>query len=41
LVCVMEKEGNPHDHPMITEAIGFRVETLDEALHVTEKVLLP
>jgi hypothetical protein len=37
----MEKTGNPHEHMMVNEAIGFRVETLDEAVHVTRSILLP
>lgn len=39
IVCVMEREGNPHDHMMFTEVIGFRVETLEEALHVVKVIL--
>lgn len=39
IVCVMEETGNPHEHMMIAEAIGFRVTTLDEALHVVVKIL--
>jgi len=32
-VVVIEKNGNPHDnHPMIHEAISFRVDTLDEGV---------
>lgn len=32
-VVAIERQGNPHDnHPMIHEAIPFRVETLDEAI---------
>jgi nucleoside 2-deoxyribosyltransferase len=32
-VIAIEKSGNPHDnHPMIHEAMPFRVETLDEAI---------
>lgn len=38
VVCVME-EGNIHEHGMILEAIGFRVATLEEALHVTIAIL--
>lgn len=30
-----------HDHPMIREAVGFRVRTLDEAAAVVEALLLP
>lgn len=39
IICAMEAEGNPHDHMMITEAIGFRVATLEEALHITNAIL--
>jgi hypothetical protein len=41
IVCVMEPEGNMHDHCMIREAIGFRCATLDEAIKVTISVLTP
>jgi nucleoside 2-deoxyribosyltransferase len=40
IVCVMEKTGNQHEHMMVNEAIGFRVETLDEAVHVINSILL-
>lgn len=40
VVVVMEPSGNPHEHAMITEAIGFRVTTLDEALHVAKAILI-
>jgi nucleoside 2-deoxyribosyltransferase len=39
IVCVMEPSGNPHEHGMITEVIGYRVETLDAALHVIKAIL--
>lgn len=39
IICAMEPEGNPHDHPMITEAIGFRVKTMQEALNVAISIL--
>lgn len=39
IIVVMEKEGNPHDHPMVNEATGFRVETLDEAISVAIRIL--
>jgi nucleoside 2-deoxyribosyltransferase len=39
IVCAMEPEGNPHDHMMIGEAVGFRVPTLDEAMHVLRVML--
>lgn len=40
LVMAME-DGNLHDHPMIREAIGYRVPTLDHAIAVTQAILLP
>ena len=39
VVCCMEESGNPHEHGMITEVIGYRLPTLDEALHVIKAVL--
>jgi len=39
VVCMIEKEGNVHDHPMLRETIGFRVETRQEALHVVQTIL--
>lgn len=39
VVCMMEDEGNLHDHPMLREAIGFRVKTEDEALHIVRTIL--
>lgn len=41
LIAVMEPEGNLHDHGMVRECIGFRVETLEEAAHVARVVLWP
>lgn len=35
LVVMMEPSGNLHDHPMIREAIGYRVTNLGEAVAVT------
>lgn len=40
LVMVMES-GNIHEHPMIDEAVGFRVDNLDAALHIIKAILLP
>jgi nucleoside 2-deoxyribosyltransferase len=39
IVCCIESEGNPHEHGMVTEVIGYRVETLDAALHVIKAML--
>ena len=41
LVLVMEKEGNCHEHPMIAEATGFRVDNLPDALTIVKHILLP
>lgn len=38
IVCVMEDEGNPHDHGMILEALGYRVSTLKEALDIVAAI---
>lgn len=39
IVCCMEPKGNPHDHAMITEAIGFRVANLEDGLDVVKAIL--
>lgn len=39
-VAVMDEE-NPHWHAMVRESVGFIVPTLDEALHITNAVLIP
>lgn len=41
IILVMEKEGNPHEHSMITEAINFRVDNLEEAVYVAARLILP
>lgn len=38
IVAVMEP-GNVHEHAMVEEALGFRVNTLDEALDVVKAIL--
>jgi hypothetical protein len=40
-IIVMEPEGNAHDHAMIRECTGFRVETLEAGLEVAKAILLP
>lgn len=40
IVVVMEKEGNPHEHMFVREAIGFRVDNLDDAIDVVKSILL-
>ena len=39
LIAVMEPEGNPHDHGMVNEAIGYRVDNLEEGLDIAKAVL--
>lgn len=39
IVCAIEPEGNVHEHAMIREALGFRVQTLDEAIAVVRCIL--
>jgi len=41
VIAVMEPSGNPHDHPMIREAIGFRVTSLEQAAHTVRMILWP
>ena len=41
IIAIMEREGNPHDHPMMTEAFGFRVENLEQAVDLAIVTLLP
>lgn len=41
VVVAIEADGsNPHEHAMISEAIGFRCASLEEALHVVKAILL-
>lgn len=41
IVTIMEKQGNVHDHIMVRETTGFRVETLEEGLEIVRAILLP
>lgn len=41
IVLVMEREGNIHEHPMVRESVGFRVETLDAGISVLDRILNP
>jgi len=40
VVVIMDKN-NPHWHAMIRESVGFIVNTLEEAVHIVNAVLLP
>jgi nucleoside 2-deoxyribosyltransferase len=41
VIAVMEEKGNPHDHGMINEIAGYRVESLEEALDLAVAILQP
>lgn len=41
VLIVPRKYGHPHDHMMITAAANFIVHSLDDALDLTEAILLP
>lgn len=41
IVLVMEKENNIHEHSMLREACPFRVDTLDDGIDITARILLP
>lgn len=41
IVLVMEKEGNIHEHSMLREAVAFRVDNLEDALHIAVTILAP
>lgn len=40
VIAIMEDEGNPHDHAMIRETIGFRVNNVAEAISVARAILV-
>ncbi len=39
-VLVIEDQDNPHDHGMINETCGFRVNNLNHAIELTRQILL-
>lgn len=41
LIMLIEPSGNPHEHPMIREGIGFRYDNLLDAIDATKSILLP
>ena len=41
VVLVMEDASNLHDHPMVREIAGFRVNDLDAGIRLLERILLP
>ena len=41
IVCAVDQApGHPHDHMMVNEAIGFKVHSLEEAVHIVKAILL-
>jgi nucleoside 2-deoxyribosyltransferase len=40
-ILIMEKEGNPHEHPMVRQTTQFRVDNLKDAIAIAEIILLP
>lgn len=41
IVLIMENMGNVHEHSMLREACAFRVDNLNDALHVVTAILAP
>ena len=39
-ILIMEKNGNPHEHPMVRQTTQFRVDNLKDAISIAEIVLL-
>lgn len=39
VVCIMEDEGNVHEHPMVREAISYRVNHIIRAAEITNTLL--
>ena len=41
IIMIMEKEGNPHNHPMIREIVSYTTADLDEGITLIKTLLLP
>jgi nucleoside 2-deoxyribosyltransferase len=39
IICVMEDSGNPHEHMMVSEAIGYRVNNIPQAVHIIKAMM--
>jgi nucleoside 2-deoxyribosyltransferase len=39
IIAVMEQSGNPHDHAMVNEVVGFRVEKVEHGLEIARAIL--
>jgi nucleoside 2-deoxyribosyltransferase len=40
-ILIMEKTGNPHEHPMLRQTTQFRVDNLKDGIAIAEIILLP
>lgn len=40
-ILIIEKTGNPHEHPMLRETTQFRVDNMKDAIAIAEIILLP
>lgn len=40
-ILIIEREGNPHDHPMVRQTTHFRVTSVDDAIALAQAILLP
>jgi len=41
LILIMEPKGNIHDHPMVRDCAGFRVDSLESGIAVCAAILMP
>jgi hypothetical protein len=41
IILVMEPSGNVHDHCMVRDLAGFRVDSLEKAAEILEAILMP
>jgi nucleoside 2-deoxyribosyltransferase len=41
VILIIEPTGNIHDHPMIRECTGFRIDNIDDAVNLAKVILLP
>lgn len=39
ILLIMEKQGNVHEHPMLTECVGWRTDSLEEAVEIINNIL--
>jgi len=41
VMCLEENTDNPHDHPMVRQVCGWRATSLDAAVDLAARILLP